>query len=175
LIFIKAGRRSLWQASLVSRGYVTMAVSMSFADLSPNSEQTGRLRLVAKRRDFAVIDGGGAGSAEIQLQEALARERILLCQVDELIRQQDVWRKLFDYREYAAGRIAKLTARQREILKLILAGRSNKIIAADTGIARRTVENHRAAIMKKVGVNCLPALARLAFAAGWSCDADLAQ
>ena len=148
---------------------------MSFADLSPNSEQTGRLRPVAKRRDFAVINGGGTDTAGIRLQEALAREQVLLCQIDELTRQQNVWRKLLDYREYAAGRIAKLTSRQREILNLILAGRSNKIIAADAGINQRTVENHRAAIMKKVGVRSLPALVRLAFAAGWTCDDDLTQ
>jgi len=65
----------------------------------------------------------------------------------------------------AAGPMAELTSRQREILELVLAGHPSKIIAADLRISRRTVENHRASIMKKTGAGSLPALARLAVAA----------
>jgi two-component system CheB/CheR fusion protein len=70
------------------------------------------------------------------------------------------------WQEKAAGRLATLTARQRQILTMILAGQPNKNIAADLGISQRTVENHRAAIMDKTGAESLPALARLALAAG---------
>ena len=62
-----------------------------------------------------------------------------------------------------AGR--KLTARQRQIMDMVLAGHPSKNIAADLSISQRTVENHRASIMKKMGAKSLPALARLALAA----------
>lgn len=64
----------------------------------------------------------------------------------------------------AADRLVSgLTPRQLEVMNLVLAGHPSKNIAADLGISQRTVENHRAAIMRKAGSRSLPALARLAF------------
>ncbi len=72
---------------------------------------------------------------------------------------------LLDLRGDAARHVAGLTPRQREIMTWVLAGHPSKNIAADLGISRRTVENHRASIMRKTGTRSLPALARLALAA----------
>jgi two-component system, chemotaxis family, CheB/CheR fusion protein len=86
----------------------------------------------------------------------------------------DHWRgshKVTAWRETAATHVAGLTSRQREIMDLVLAGHPSKNIAADLGISQRTVENHRASIMKKTGSKSLPALARTALAAAWN-DAD---
>ncbi|MGI4955216.1 MAG: response regulator, partial [Janthinobacterium lividum] len=69
---------------------------------------------------------------------------------------------LSEWREDATRRIAGLTSRQREIMDLVLAGHPSKNIAADLAISQRTVENHRASIMKRTGAKSLPALARLA-------------
>ena len=57
--------------------------------------------------------------------------------------------------------MANLTPRQREVMTLVLAGHPNKTIAADLNISQRTVENHRAAIMRRTGATSLPALVRL--------------
>jgi two-component system CheB/CheR fusion protein len=53
-------------------------------------------------------------------------------------------------------------------MEMVLAGHPSKNIAADLRISQRTVENHRASIMKKTGTRSLPALARLALAAAGS-------
>jgi two-component system CheB/CheR fusion protein len=66
----------------------------------------------------------------------------------------------------AATSIASLTRRQQDVLAMVLAGHPSKNIAADLGISQRTVENHRASIMRKTGARSLPALARLALTAG---------
>ena len=58
-----------------------------------------------------------------------------------------------------------LTKRQYQVMDLVLAGHPSKNIAADLGISQRTVENHRAAIMRRTGATSLPALARLAIGA----------
>ena len=67
--------------------------------------------------------------------------------------------------QVAIEHIACLTLRQHEIMVLVLAGQPNKCIAASLHISQRTVENHRASIMRKTGALSLPALARMAFAA----------
>jgi two-component system CheB/CheR fusion protein len=60
-----------------------------------------------------------------------------------------------------------LTERQRQIMQRVLAGQPSKNIAVDLGISRRTVENHRASIMRKTGARSIAELARLAIATGW--------
>lgn len=63
--------------------------------------------------------------------------------------------------ESARKMVASLTPRQREVLDFVLAGHPSKVIAFDLGISQRTVETHRAAIMKSTGAKSLPELARL--------------
>lgn len=73
-------------------------------------------------------------------------------------------------REEEAGeamrRLASLTAREREVLEGMVAGRPNKAIAHDLGISPRTVEIHRARVMEKMQARSLPALVRMALGAG---------
>lgn len=61
-----------------------------------------------------------------------------------------------------ASRLAALTPREREILTQVVAGKSNKMIAADLGISQRTVEVHRARVMRKMRVDSLAELVRFA-------------
>lgn len=63
-----------------------------------------------------------------------------------------------------AAIIAGLTARERQVMELVLAGHPSKRIAHELGISQRTVESHRAAVMKKAGVKSLAALVRAALA-----------
>ncbi|SFI52645.1 chemotaxis protein CheB [Albimonas pacifica] len=69
-------------------------------------------------------------------------------------------------REAALDRLSRLTSREREVLDKVLEGLANKTIANDLGISQRTVESHRAAIMRRMGCASLPDLVRLAIAAG---------
>jgi two-component system CheB/CheR fusion protein len=89
----------------------------------------------------------------------------LIASIERALEQSRDSDKLFAWRETAANQIASLTPRQRQIMDLVLAGHPSKNIAADLNISQRTVENHRASIMKRMGTRSLPALARLALAA----------
>jgi two-component system CheB/CheR fusion protein len=89
----------------------------------------------------------------------------LLAGVERALGQSRDSNKQFIWHEDAANHIAALSVREREVLDLVLGGHPSKNIAADLGISQRTVENHRAAIMRKTGTKSLPALARPALAA----------
>jgi FixJ family two-component response regulator len=60
--------------------------------------------------------------------------------------------------------LAKLTAREQQVLERIMAGRLNKQIADDLGISIKTVEAHRANIMDKLKANTVADLMRVALA-----------
>ena len=64
------------------------------------------------------------------------------------------------------GRVAQLTAREREVMDGLVAGLPNKTIAYDLGISPRTVEIHRARVMDKMQARSLSELVRLAITAG---------
>lgn len=63
-------------------------------------------------------------------------------------------------------RLSTLTARERDVLEGMVAGRPNKVIAYDLGISPRTVEIHRARVMDKMQARSLSGLVRMALAAG---------
>jgi two-component system, chemotaxis family, CheB/CheR fusion protein len=135
-----------------------------------------RLREAGHRLPAIMITGNSDVPMAVQAMKAGASDFIekpigsseLLASVERALEQSRDSNKLFAWRETAADHIADLTPRQRQIMELVLAGHPSKNIAADLGISQRTVENHRASIMKKTGSKSLPALARLALAAAWT-------
>lgn len=58
--------------------------------------------------------------------------------------------------------LAGLTARERQVLDLVVEGHPSKEIAKILGIGQRTVETHRANVMKKIGARSIPELVRFA-------------
>lgn len=60
-----------------------------------------------------------------------------------------------------AERLSRLTAREREVLDLVAAGRHNREIAAALGISARTVEVYKARVMAKLQTRRVPDLVRL--------------
>jgi FixJ family two-component response regulator len=61
--------------------------------------------------------------------------------------------------------LASLTAREREVMDLVVSGRHNRDIAAYLGISARTVEVHKAHLQAKLRVENLPDLVRLSLLA----------
>jgi FixJ family two-component response regulator len=61
-----------------------------------------------------------------------------------------------------AARLASLTPRQLEVMKHIVAGQLNKQVAFDLGTGEQNIKLHRAHIMRKMGVDSLADLVRVA-------------
>ena len=57
---------------------------------------------------------------------------------------------------------ASLTAREREVMALLIEGLPNKLVAARLAISTRTAEHHRAAVMRKMNARTLSHLFRMA-------------
>ena len=132
-----------------------------------------QLHVAGHRLPAIMITGSGDVPMAVQAMKAGASDFIekpigrseILASVKHALELSKDATKQSAWQENAASQVAGLTPRQRQIMDLVLAGHPSKNIAADLGISQRTVENHRASIMKKTGSKSLPALARLALAA----------
>ncbi len=135
-------------------------------------------RLGAAGKHIPVVMVTGAADVGLAVQamqagacdfiEKPASEKDILTAIDRAITLCAGGSVLETLQGEAARFMVQLTPRQLEILKLIVEGRPNKNIAAKLAISQRTVENHRAVIMRKSGVKSLPALARMVFVASLS-------
>ena len=87
----------------------------------------------------------------------LARIRDALA-IDENARRQTA------IRAASERRLARLTVRERQVLNLLLAGKTSKEIAAGLELSVRTVEGYRARIYLKTEVSSVAQLVRIVFA-----------
>ena len=72
----------------------------------------------------------------------------------------------------SVARMSLLSNREREVLKLVVAGRANKVTAQQLHITERTVEKHRASVMRKLQVTSAAELVRIALIAEQSAAID---
>jgi len=87
---------------------------------------------------------------------------ILLDAVQRALARDATQRAAREEAERVQTRFASLTPRQREVFDLIVAGKLNKQIADELGIAERTVKREREQVMAKLDANSAVDLGRLA-------------
>jgi FixJ family two-component response regulator len=88
---------------------------------------------------------------------------------DDLIRavraalehDRDTWQRRAERTE-ARQRLLTLTSREREVFEYVIAGMLNKQTAAELGTAEKTVKVHRARVMRKMNVQSVAELVRVA-------------
>jgi len=92
------------------------------------------------------------------------RDQELLDQVSEALKTDQERRSVRDQQAEVAGRIEKLTKREREVMDLVVTGKPNKVIAYELGVSQRTVEIHRSRVMEKMEARSLADLVRMKLA-----------
>jgi two-component system, LuxR family, response regulator FixJ len=92
-------------------------------------------------------------------------DQLLLDRIQQAIASDRQTRERNATRAALAARVAQLTPREREVMQLVVAGSSNREIAAELGLSVKTVEVHRARVMEKMKVDSLAELVRLGLSA----------
>lgn len=92
-------------------------------------------------------------------------DQAMLDRIHQAIEKDRLQRRRKVQKTKAAARIDVLTAREREVMDLVVDGKATKQIAVELGISPKTVEAHRAHIMQKMAADSIAELVRLAVAA----------
>lgn len=93
-------------------------------------------------------------------------DEVLLATVSQALARHAAQRTRARERDQCNARLARLSAREREVMELVIAGRLNKQIAYDLGISEKTVKAHRGRVMEKAEVRSVAELVRVCEAAG---------
>lgn len=93
-------------------------------------------------------------------------DQMLLDSIQRAIEYDRQMRNESQWRVQILDRFKNLSRREEEVLHLLIQGLSNKLIAHEMGLSTKTVETHRAHIMRKLGVNSMAGLVWLALASG---------
>jgi two-component system response regulator FixJ len=97
------------------------------------------------------------------LQKPFRDQELIDC-VQRAIGRDREYRESLAQADRIRARIATLTARERDVMRMLIEGNPNKVMAAKLGLSQRTVEIHRAHVMDKMGVRSLAQLVRMVMA-----------
>ncbi len=151
----------------MSRGCLVLDVSMPGLN---GFDLQGRLSEAGLRLPIVFLTGHGdipmsvraikAGAADF-LTKPVASET-LLAAVRSAIDQHAAARQADAQAAELARRFGSLTAREREVLAALVAGRLNKQIADDLGVVEQTVKFHRARLMERMQARTVAELMHMA-------------
>jgi FixJ family two-component response regulator len=88
-------------------------------------------------------------------------DQVLLDRVQQAIQGDLEARSRCVERAELLARVETLTARERQVMELLIDGKANKEVADALGLSTRTVEGHRAHLMEKLAVRSLADIVRI--------------
>jgi two-component system response regulator FixJ len=167
-----AGTGAEGQSLVDSEAFDLVLLDLSLPDIH-GRELLQRFRAASMKFPIIIITGDAAVDTRIGCLDAGADDFLtkpfhlkeLVSRINAVMRRAPEHAKYLMHAHEASVKLAPLTKREREVLEQIALGRSNKHAAYALGISPRTVEIHRAHIMKKVGAHTLLEVMRVALAA----------
>lgn len=148
------------------RGCIVADLSMPGMD---GLEMQERLNALSCHMPIIFLSGHGDVPAAVRALQKGAVDflekpfnpKLLLERIEQAIRTDTELSAAAKKAAEISARVARLTAREREIMSLVVDGKSSKVIALDLGISERTVELHRARMMKKMSARSVADLVRM--------------
>ena len=89
------------------------------------------------------------------------RDQDLIDKIQHAIEEDARIRKMLADRRQILARVESLTPREHEVMGMVVDGNANKVIAIDLGLSQRTVEIHRARVMRKMGADSVSQLVQM--------------
>lgn len=89
------------------------------------------------------------------------REQELLDKISQAMTLDQENRDSLQHKQVIFAGINELTAREGDVMRQMVEGKANKVIAIELNISQRTVEIHRARVMEKLNANSLAHLVRM--------------
>jgi FixJ family two-component response regulator len=89
-------------------------------------------------------------------------QEALLGRIEQCVKRDREVRRERAWRAEVVTRFALLTAREREVMERVVAGKPNKVIADELNLSHKTVEAHRARVMEKMQAGSVADLIRMA-------------
>jgi two-component system response regulator FixJ len=128
---------------------------------------------------FIVITGQGDVSSAVRALKSGAADfiekpidgKLFIAAVERAVVARRAVKTQLEAVSLAQEKVSALTPRERDVLRHLVEGNPNKIIAHQLSISPRTVENHRARLMVKMQADSVAELVRMALAAGISAKA----
>lgn len=108
---------------------------------------------------------------EAYLQKNCFSETTLWESIHAAFARDAVQRAAYQRREDLLSRFNELSPRERRVLEMLVQGCDHRQISDELNVSRRTVENRRARIMQKFGVDTFPQLIAIAIELGLPADA----
>ncbi|SOB88309.1 two component transcriptional regulator, LuxR family [Sphingomonas guangdongensis] len=135
-----------------------------------------RLREAGADHQVIMLTGEGDVPTAVQAMQAGASDfllkpfavRSLLASLEAAFGRLAEEQHAQSARLQAQAALARLSPRERDVLRELINGAPNKVIAFTLGLSTRTVEMYRGNLMEKLGVRSLPDAMRLALAAGFA-------
>lgn len=88
-------------------------------------------------------------------------DQVLLESINKALRVDKTNREKKQESAQAEAKFALLSPRELQVLQGIVAGKQNKVISSELNISLKTVEAHRASVMKKMSVKSVPELVKM--------------
>jgi FixJ family two-component response regulator len=137
-------------------------------------ELQAKLNALGAEIPIVFISGHGDVPLAVRVMKAGAadfltkpfNDQLLLESINKALRLDKMNREKQQKNAQAEAKFALLSPREVQVLQGIVAGKQNKVISAELTISLKTVEAHRASVMKKMGVKSVPELVKLVLTNG---------